>query len=72
MRLGEIAVINQNIARPKQALDVVRIERERLFVGLERALGIGKPRDGAEVAIGSRRVLALLCNVALFVLSEST
>ena len=43
LRLVEIAVIDQNVARPIQALDIVRIEGERFLVSRERALGIGKP-----------------------------
>jgi hypothetical protein len=60
LRLVEIAVIDLNGARPIQALDVVRIERERFFVSLKRALGIGEARDRAKVAISNHRFLAVL------------
>jgi hypothetical protein len=52
LRFVEIAVIDLNPAGPKQALNIVRIKRNRLLISLERALGIAQPRDGAEVAIG--------------------
>jgi hypothetical protein len=37
LRLVEIAVIDLNIARPIQALDVVRVERERFLRRLKRS-----------------------------------
>ena len=54
MRFIEIAVIDLNRAGPKQALQIVRLERERLLVSLQGPLRIGKACD--MLAKGKRRV----------------
>src|SRR5262249_17324669 len=56
----EIAIIDEYPARLVKALDVVGIERERFFISLKRSLWVSQPRDGAEVAVGDCRLLAVL------------
>jgi hypothetical protein len=52
-------LINLNRAGPIQTLYIVQIERYGFLISLQRPLGVGEARDGAEVAVGSRRVLAV-------------
>ena len=52
LRVGKIAVIDENSARPIQTRDIVRIKRDSLLISLQRALRIGKASDRAEMAVG--------------------
>src|SRR5262249_32684544 len=57
LRVGKIATIDENSARPIQTRDIVRIKRDSLLISLQRALRIGKASDRAEMAVGG----GLLC-----------
>ncbi|HET6377976.1 MAG TPA: hypothetical protein VFG05_06665 [Methylocella sp.] len=59
-RGGKIAIIVLNLACPKQALHIIRIERKRLLISLKRPFRIGKPGDRSEIAIGHHCFFAVL------------
>src|SRR5260370_1420278 len=56
--LFQVSSLQLQPADPKETFQVVRVEFSSLLVGLQRALGIGKARDRAEIAESRGGVLA--------------